>query len=83
MNDHFWPSLYPGMIIGGLLGLTFGGIVQVLIGVVGGTAGAAAMYFVTAWLGWEETVMSLIALIGGAVAGSFALARLYAHFAPR
>src|SRR4029078_1909451 len=56
MNDHFWPSLYTGIIVGALVGLTFGGIVSTLAGALGGTAGAAAMYAVTAWLGLEESI---------------------------
>ncbi len=26
MDDHFWPSLYPGLIIGALVGLADGSI---------------------------------------------------------
>jgi len=83
MNDHFWPSLYPGMIVGGLVGLTFGGFISVLVGVAGGTAGAAAMYFVTAWLGMEDSVVSLAALIAGATAGGYIFVGLAGRLARR
>jgi hypothetical protein len=83
MNDHFWPSIYPGMIIGGLVGLTFGGLAAVLVGVAGGTAGAAAMYLVSAWMGMEDSIASLAALIGGATGGSYAFTKLYARLARR
>lgn len=83
MHDHFWPSLYPGMIVGGLVGLTFGGLTSVLTGIVGGTAGAAVMYFLTAWMGMEDSIVSLAALIGGATGGSYALTSLYSLWARR
>lgn len=83
MNDHFWPSIYPGMIIGGLVGLTFGGFASVLVGVAGGTTGAAVMYLVSAWIGMEDSIISLFALIGGATGGSFAFTSLYNRLARR
>ena len=83
MNDHFWPSIYPGMIIGGLIGLTFGGIVLVLVGVAGGTAGAAVTYLINAWMGMEDSIASLVALIGGATGGSYALTYWYTRLARR
>lgn len=83
MNDHFWPSLYPGMIIGGLVGLSFGGLAAVLFGVAGGTAGAAVMYFISAWMGMEDSIVSLTALIGGATGGSYALTSLYSVWSRR
>lgn len=83
MNDHFWPSIYPGMIIGGLVGLTFGGFASVLVGVAGGTAGATVMYLVSASMGMEDSIASLVALIGGATGGSYAFTSLYARLARR
>jgi hypothetical protein len=83
MNDHFWPSLYPGMIVGGLVGLTFGNLVAVLVGVTGGTLGAAAMYFVTAWLGLEDSIASLAGLIGASLGGSYVLTALHAGWMRR
>ena len=83
MNDHFWPSLYPGMIVGGLVGLTFGGFISVLVGAAGGAVGAGAMYFLTTWLGLEDSILSLAGLIAGSIAGSYALATLLARFSER
>ena len=71
MNDHFWPSLYPGIIVGLLFGLAAGGLVPLLTGAAGGLAGAAAMYFLIVWAGLQESIVSLAALIGGAVAGGY------------
>jgi hypothetical protein len=71
MNDHFWPSLYPGIIVGALVGLSRGGVIATLAGAAGGTAGAAIMYVVTARLGLDDGIISLAALIVGATAGAF------------
>ncbi|HEY8277400.1 MAG TPA: hypothetical protein VIG52_10475, partial [Methyloceanibacter sp.] len=71
MDDHFWPSIYPGIIVGALVGLTYGGIVSALAGAAGGTAGAAAIHLFTAWLGLEDSIVSLAALIAGAMVGGY------------
>jgi hypothetical protein len=71
MNDHFWPSLYPGIIVGALVGVSRGGFIATLAGAAGGTAGAAIMYFATAQLGLDDGIISLAALIVGATAGAF------------
>jgi hypothetical protein len=71
MGDHFWPSMYPGLIVGALLGLSCGGLVSTLAGAAGGLAGAAATYFVIDWLGLQESVVPLLALIAGATAGAY------------
>jgi Na+/melibiose symporter-like transporter len=70
MGDHFWPSMYPGLIVGALLGLSRGGLMSTLAGAAGGLAGAVATYFVVDWLGFQESVVSLLALVAGATAGA-------------
>lgn len=70
LNDHFWPSMYPGLIVGVLLGLAGGGVVSTLTGAAGGLGGAVVMYFVVGWLGLQDGIISLIALIVGAIAGA-------------
>ncbi len=74
LDDHFWPSMYPGIIVGLLLGLAGGGLVSTLMGGAGGLAGAFAMYVLVAWLGLQDGIVSLAALIGGAVAGGYVCA---------
>ena len=71
MGDHFWPSMYPGLIVGALLGLSRGGLLSTLIGAAGGLAGAAITYFVVDWLGFQDSIVSLLALIAGAMAGAY------------
>jgi hypothetical protein len=71
MDDHFWPAMYPGIIVGFLLGLGGGNVVSTILGTVGGLVGAVALYFVFTWLGLEDSILSLVGLIGGAVAGAY------------
>lgn len=71
MNDHFWPSLYPGIIVALLIGVATGGIFAILAGTVGGLIGSVGAYFLTAWLGLQDSVFSLAILLAGASAGGY------------
>lgn len=71
MNDHFWPSIYPGIIVAVLIGIATGGIVAIITGALGGLVGSVAAYFLTAWLGLDESALSLALLIAGASLGGY------------
>jgi len=73
MDDHFWPSLYPAIAVGFLMGLAGGSIVSTILGSIGGLLGAVALYFLFGWIGLQETILSLVGLVGGAVAGAYLL----------
>ena len=73
--------MYPGIIVGFLMGLGGGNVVATILGTLGGLAGAVALYFVFTWLGLEDTIMSLAGLIGGAAAGAYLLMQLGARLA--
>ena len=73
IDDHFWPSMYPGIAIGLLVGLAGGSLLSTTLGAVGGLAGAMLLFFVFAWLGLEDSILSLVGLIGGAVLGAYLL----------
>jgi len=75
LGDHFWPAMYPGIIVGLLIGLASGGVVSTVLGAVGGLLGGMAIYFLFAWLGLPDGIVSLAGLVGGAVAGAFLLMR--------
>jgi len=75
LGDHFWPAMYPGIIVGLLVGLSGGNVVSTLLGSVGGLLGAMALYFSFAWIGLDESIVSLAGLIAGAAAGAFLLMR--------
>jgi hypothetical protein len=76
MDDHFWPAMYPGIIVGFLLGLGGGNVVATILGTLGGLVGAVGLYFLFTWLGLEDTIMSLVGLVGGAAGGAYLLMRL-------
>ncbi|MGI9404601.1 MAG: hypothetical protein ACR2OF_08875 [Hyphomicrobium sp.] len=75
IDDHFWPSMYPGIVAGLLVGLAGGNLVSTILGATGGLAGAMVLFFVFAWLGFEDSILSLVGLIGGAVIGAYLLMR--------
>ena len=73
IDDHFWPSMYPGIVVGLLVGLAGGSLLSTTLGAVGGLAGAMLLFFVFACLGLEDSILSLVGLIGGAVLGAYLL----------
>lgn len=75
IDDHFWPSMYPGIAVGLLMGLAGGNLVSTILGAAGGLAGAIVLFFVFAWLGFEDSILSLFGLIGGAILGAYLLMR--------
>ena len=75
IDDHFWPSMYPGIVVGLLMGLAGGNLVSTLLGAAGGLAGAMTLFFAFAWFGFEDSILSLAGLIGGAVLGALLLMR--------
>jgi len=75
IDDHFWPSMYPGIVVGLLVGIAGGNLLSTILGAAGGLAGAMVLFFLFAWLGLEDSVLSLIGLIGGAVLGAYLLMR--------
>jgi len=81
MDDHFWPSLYPGIIVGALLGLSRGGLLSTLAGAAGGLVGSAAAYFVVDWLGVQNDILSLAALIAAAMVTAYLCERAVARLA--
>jgi hypothetical protein len=66
MDDHFWPSLYPGLIVGALVGLADGSIWSTLLGAAAGLGGAFAAFYVVTQMAIEPGLIPLIAIILGA-----------------
>ena len=64
MDPHYWPSLYPGIGIGALVGLASGGWLSVIVGALGGLAGAAASLELNRLFGFQEDLISLALLVG-------------------
>ena len=76
MDDHFWPSLYPGIILAVIIGFATGGIVAILAAAGGGLIGSVAAYFLNQWLGLQDSAVSLAILLAGAAAGGYLGARV-------
>jgi len=70
IDDHFWPSIYPGLFIGIIYGLYARGVVNVFSGVIGGMIGAIAAFIVVAKSGIEEGLLPLAFLIGVSLLGA-------------
>lgn len=67
MDDHFWPSVYPGLIVGALIGLADRSILATLLGALGGLAGAFGAFYAVTMLAIEPGLIPLAAVILGAV----------------
>lgn len=67
MDDHFWPSVYPGLIVGALIGLADRSILATILGAIGGLAGAFAAFYAVTMLAIEPGLIPLAAVILGAV----------------
>jgi len=74
MAEHFWPSVYPGLVVGLLYGQAMGGRLALLFGAIGGFAGAfAAVIFTPAIAlptGTLGELLSLALLITMAAVGA-------------
>lgn len=68
MDDHFWPSIYPGLIVGGLIGLADGSILSTLAGGLAGLGGAFAAFYMVNLLEIAPGIIPLAAVILGAAA---------------
>ncbi len=80
MDDHFWPAVYPGLVVGGLYGLAVGGVANAVVGAVGGLAAAAIAFFLLGPLLTEEGLLPLAGLLGLSLLGAFVTIRA-AHMA--
>jgi hypothetical protein len=76
MDDHFWPSIYPAIAIGVLLGLAYGGLALTVMGTLGGLLGGAGAYLLSAAIGLEDGIASLALLVGCSALGAYVLIAL-------
>jgi uncharacterized membrane protein YeaQ/YmgE (transglycosylase-associated protein family) len=80
MDDHFWPAMYPGLIVGILYGLSLKGWLNVLLGAAGSLVGAAVAYLVAPKLGFTDDIGSVVAMVALAFLGAFAATYVYRQF---
>jgi|LNFM01.1.fsa_nt_gb hypothetical protein len=83
MGDHFWPSAYPGIIVGVMYGFATGGFKNALIGGVGGLIAAAAALLLLGDIVAGEGILPLAGLLGLSLAGAFVLVQGAAFVLPR
>lgn len=80
MDDHFWPSLYPGLIVGALIGLADRSILATILGALGGLVGAFAAFTAVTFLEIEPGIVPLVAILIGSVVAAklttFAVAKI-------
>lgn len=76
MDDHFWPSIYPAIAVGLLLGLAYGGITLTVMGTLGGLIGGAGAYFLSAAIGLDDGIASLVLLVACSALGAYLLIAL-------
>jgi hypothetical protein len=80
MDDHFWPAMYPGLIVGVLYGLSLRGLPNTVIGALGGLFGAAIAYEILTIANLNDGLPSVIGLTLAAFAGAYALTRAARRF---
>ena len=71
MDDHFWPAMYPGLIVGILYGLSLRGVFNTVVATIGGLIGAAIAYAALIAANMNDGLPSVIGLI--AVGASWGL----------
>jgi hypothetical protein len=73
MDDHFWPSIYPAIAVGLLLGLAYGGVRLASAGTLGGLIGGSAAYYLAAAVGLDDGIAALALLVGLSALAAYAL----------
>lgn len=73
IDDHFWPSIYPGLFIGIIYGLSAGGGLKVVSGLFGGMVGGIAAFLIVAKSGIEDGPLPLAFLIAVSALGAYLL----------
>lgn len=71
MGDHFWPAMYPGLIVGILYGLSQRGIFNTAVAALGGLVGAAIAYAILLAVALTDGLPSVIGLVAAAFLGAY------------
>jgi xanthosine utilization system XapX-like protein len=71
MDDHFWPAMYPGLIVGILYGLSLRGAVNTIVAAIGGLIGAAIAYEILAAANINDGLPSVLGLTVTAFLGAY------------
>ncbi len=76
MDPHFWPSTYPGLIVGILYGLSLRGVFNTIVSALGGLIGAAIAYEILTAVDMNDGLPGVIGLILVAFVGAYLLTSL-------
>jgi uncharacterized membrane protein YeaQ/YmgE (transglycosylase-associated protein family) len=76
MDPHFWPSTYPGLIVGILYGLSLRGVFNTVVSALGGLIGAAVAYEILTAINMNEGLPGVVGLVLVAFAGAYVLTNL-------
>lgn len=63
MDDHFWPLLYPALIVGALYGFSRGGVVDAGIAAIGALGGAVASFMALDGFGIDNAAVTFAGLV--------------------
>ncbi|MBY0561996.1 hypothetical protein [Hyphomicrobium sp.] len=80
MGDHFWPAMYPGLIVGILYGLSLRGVFNTVVAALGGLVGAAIAYAGLLAVDLNDGLPSVIGLVVAAFAGAYLLTNIAQRF---
>ncbi len=81
MDNHFWPSMYPGLIVGILYGLSIRGVFNTAVATLGGLIGAAIAYEILPTTNLNDGLPGVVGLIAAALAGAHLLTNGVRRFA--
>jgi hypothetical protein len=73
MGDHFWPSMYPGLIVGILYGLSLRGVFNTVVATMGALIGAALAFAILTAADMNDGLPSVIGLIAAALLSAYLL----------
>jgi xanthosine utilization system XapX-like protein len=80
MDDHFWPAMYPGLIVGILYGLSLRGVANTIVAAVGGLLGAAVAYEILTSVNINDGLPSVLGLTITAFLGAYLLTSVARRF---
>lgn len=83
MGDHFWPALYPGIIVGLLYGFSLRGFANIVLGTIGGLIGSAIAYWGLVNAGLNEGLPSVAGMVALALLGAYGATSLYTRLTNR
>ncbi len=83
MGDHFWPALYPGIIVGLLYGFSLRGFANIVLGTIGGLIGSAIAYWGLVNAGLNEGLQSVAGMVALALLGACGATSLYMRLTNR